>query len=687
MIKHYSKYINNNIVNKPNKKIYDNTIYALDIETTNYIIHDNSIYSSIYYDKLSENEKKDCIKQSFMYVWQLSINEQVYYGRTWSELEEFIKKIDNSNSYRKILFIHNASFEFHALLNKFKFTEVFARKTRKIMKCSFKDYNIEIRCTYMLTNMSLADLAKNYDLPLKKLKYDYNKIRLPITHLTKKELKYIENDCLIIYHYITKIELPKYKFINKIPLTLTGHVRQELRSVVHKNASYKRKTRKSINTNPLIYNFLTKAYWGGYTHSNWIFTDYLLKNVTSYDITSSYPYSLCVFKYPMSKFEECFISDENDLLDTFAYLLKVKFYEIECLYNNNFISRHKCIEIENAEYDNGRIIKADSLTIILTDVDFKFILKSYKKKKIEIIQAFYAKYDYLPIELVHFILDKYVNKTQYKNVEGKEIIYQINKSMFNAIYGMTTTNVIRDEVVFSDVWQKWKDERKLKNDEIIEKLLDLEKEGFLSYAWGVWDTAYSRNNILNLCLLYDDYCAYIDTDSLKLVKGYDEKYINDYNNNVYEKIKKICEKRDIDIELFRPRDKDGVKHLMGIIENEGEYQEFITQGAKKYAYRKNDKLHIVVSGVPKSGVECLNNDINKFKDNLIFSYNKTNKMTLIYNDNQIPVTITDYQNNTLTINEKNGIVTLPATYSLNKAQEYARLVLEGSSRRSLYETI
>lgn len=49
----------------------------------------------------------------------------------------------------------------------------------------------------------------------------------------------------------------------------------------------------------------------------------------------------------------------------------------------------------------------------------------------------------------------------------------------------------------------------------------LEKEetkGFLSFSYGVWVTAYARNNLLRNVIKCDDYVVYCDTDSMKLVE-------------------------------------------------------------------------------------------------------------------------------------------------------------------------
>lgn len=103
----------------------------------------------------------------------------------------------------------------------------------------------------------------------------------------------------------------------------------------------------------------------------------------------------------------------------FAYLLKVKFYGIKSKYFNNFISVSKCEDVVNCNIDNGRVISADELTITITDVDFYFILQAHKIEKYEIIESYYSFYKYLPKQFINFVLEKYVNKTQFKGVERK----------------------------------------------------------------------------------------------------------------------------------------------------------------------------------------------------------------------------------------------------------------------------
>ena len=102
---------------------------------------------------------------------------------------------------------------------------------------------------------------------------------------------------------------------------------------------------------------------------------------------------------------------------------------------------------------------------------------------------------------------------------------------------------------------------------------------------GVWVTAYARYNLISNLIKLDKKVAYADTDSLKLIEGFDENVIKDYNKKVVEKLKKVSHELGINVKRFAPEDKDGKRHILGIFEKDAFYDEFITQGAKKYAYK------------------------------------------------------------------------------------------------------
>ena len=669
-----------------------NDIFTFDIETSSILNLNGSFLSASEYQNLSKESQEQCEFLAFPYIWQLGINENIFYGRTFEELEEFLKLIDKLTSgIKKIIFVHNLSFEFQFLISHFNITDVLARKTRHVMKCSFVDFNFELRCTYMMSNVALKILAKTYKLPVQKLSgdLDYSIIRNSKTCLEDKELAYCENDCLVVYYYI-KMELETYKSIDRIPLTYTGHVRRELRSIVATDWKYKNQVKKCINVDGHIYNLLVQAFQGGYTHANWFYTSKILKNIDSYDFTSSYPFVMVSEKYPSSEFKKCKIKKAEDMLSRFAYILVVRFKNIKSKYYNNFISFSKCRNIKKGCYDNGRVVSAEELEITLTDVDFKILLQSYSGTY-TILESYYSVYNYLPKKFIDFILEKYVVKTKLKNIEGSEVNYALAKNSFNSLYGMTVTNNIKDEAIFENgIWKT----RKLENVEIITALSQEKTKGFLSFSWGVWITAYSRFNLISNIINLDNYMIYADTDSIKLVQGYDKNIIENYNKKVIKKLKNVSEKLNIPFSKFAPEDIKGNKHCLGLFEKEYTsktdksftYKEFKTEGAKKYAYRTMDgDIKITVSGVPKCGAVALNNDLKNFTDNLLFKHEDTGKNMLMYNDLQPEFEITDYQGNKDFINQRTGACIIPATYELNKSIEYADFLDENSEERSIYK--
>lgn len=684
---HWSEYHGHEI-DVVSKKV-DNTIYTFDIESTSYLILNGEIISASEYLNLNEEDREKALPCACMYIWQFSINETVYYGRTWEEFKSFLDRLEENCDLKKYIFVHNLSFEFQFFASQFKIKSVMSRKSRKVMAAKLLDYNIEFRCTYYMSNVSLAYLPKLFNLNVQKMvgDLDYTKLRTPATKMTETELGYCEHDCLVVYEYI-KMELVKYKSVNRIPMTSTGKVRKELQSLVMRDYEYRHITRGSINIKPSVYNMLVDAFAGGYTHANFMYTDEVIPNVDSYDETSAYPYVMVTSKFPMSEFKECHIRTVDDMIEKYAYLLKVTFHNLKCKYYNNFISASKCENIVGAMFDNGRIVSAKEVTITITDIDFRFFLDVYDIESYEINESYYAIYKYLPKKFINFILEKYVNKTKFKNVKGKELDYVKEKNKFNSLYGMTVTNMIRDEVKFDNItgWSEFE----LTDSLIFDKLLEEKEKAFLSFSWGVWVTAYARDNLLRRMILLDPYVVYSDTDSLKCAKGYDAKVFVEYNQSVIKKIQKVSSTLNIPFENYAPEDSKGVKHLLGIFECETgagrqyTYDKFITQGAKKYCVEIDGQIEITVSGVPKSGNKCLKR-IEDFRDDLVFDYKYTNKQTIMYNDNQSPVDIVDYLGVKYKVDDKSGCCLLPTTYKLGKSLDYANLLTDNSTNRAKFK--
>ena len=64
-------------------------------------------------------------------------------------------------------------------------------------------------------------------------------------------------------------------------MTYTGHVRKEFKDLISHDWNYKNKLYKAINTDGHVYNLMVQAFQGGFTHSNWFYTDKIIENVDS----------------------------------------------------------------------------------------------------------------------------------------------------------------------------------------------------------------------------------------------------------------------------------------------------------------------------------------------------------------------------------------------------------------------
>ena len=140
------------------------------------------------------------------------------------------------------------------------------------------------------------------------------------------------------------------------------------------------------------------------------------------------------------------------------------------------------------------------------------------------------------------------------------------------------------------------------------------------------------------------------------------------------------------IENFMPTDIKGKQRPLGVFDNDGEYTQFITQGAKKYAYidKEDYKIHITVAGVPKKGATALKK-LEDFRDDFVFDFKDTGKNLLIYNDDQEEFELEDYKGKKKIIKDKYGCVLIPTTYVLGKAEEYMELVSDESSKRAIFK--
>ena len=671
--------INTKDVIKSKDKIYYNLAMSFDIETSSFYEDKNGIiYTNDDYRKLKNTVKAD--KKAIMYIWQFAIEENVIIGRTWNDFLYFCKKLYDFLNLKEryiVVYVHNLSYEFQFICKWFNWVDIFADSERKPIKAT-TDSHFIFKCSYRLSGYSLEVLANNLKSHnIKKMvgDLDYNLIRNSKTPISKEELKYCENDVLIVTSYIDE-QINEFGNIEKIPLTQTGKVRRYVRKQCFQNKEYQYFIKELTIEKP-EYMLLKNAFMGGFTHCNAMYTNKICKNVTSYDFTSSYPTVLISEKYPMSKGKEVYITTESELLNlikNYCVLVDLQFTNIKTSFMyEQIISYSKCRNVKNPLINNGRIVQADTLTITCTDVDFLNIRDFYKWDNLKIGLCYIYEKNYLPKEFIKTILHLYKSKTELKGVDGKEVEYLHSKELLNSLYGMCVTSIVHDTVSFNGA--EWTTENGNLDEEL--KNYNTDKNRFLFYHWGVWCTAYARNNLYTgIKECKDDY-IYSDTDSIKIFNAdKHQKYFEKYNKWIVQKLGKCLNYHKIPLDYISPKTIKGESKTLGIWDFDGFYTDFKTLGAKRYIFRKDDKISITVCGLSKkSGKEFIENQEKPFlffNDGMFVDCEHTGKMTHTYIDREIENVITDYLGNTAYYHEKSFIHLEKTDYLLSLSDMYIK---------------
>ena len=671
--------INTKDIIKSKDKIYYNLAMSFDIETSSFYEDKNGvIYTNDDYRKLKNTVKAD--KKAIMYIWQFAIEENVIIGRTWNDFLYFCKKLYDFLNLKEryiVVYVHNLSYEFQFICKWFNWIDIFADSERKPIKAT-TDTHFIFKCSYRLSGYSLEVLANNLKSHnIKKMvgDLDYNLIRNSKTPISKEELKYCENDVLIVTSYIDE-QINEFGNIEKIPLTQTGKVRRYVRKQCFQNKEYQYFIKELTIEKP-EYMLLKNAFMGGFTHCNAMYTNKICQNVTSYDFTSSYPTVLISEKYPMSKGKEVYVNTENELLNlikNYCVLVDLQFTNIKTSFMyEQIISYSKCRNVKNPLINNGRIVQADTLTISCTDIDFLNIKDFYKWDNMKIGLCYIYKKDYLPKEFIKTILHLYKSKTELKGVDGKEVEYLHSKELLNSLYGMCVTSIVHDTVNFNGA--EWTTENGNLDEEL--KNYNTDKNRFLFYHWGVWCTAYARNNLYTgIRECKDDY-IYSDTDSIKIFNAdKHQKYFEEYNKWIVQKLEKCLNYHKIPLDYISPKTIKGDIKTLGIWDFDGFYTDFKTLGAKRYIYRKDDKISITVCGLSKkSGKEFIENQQKPFlffNDGMFVDCEHTGKMTHTYIDREIENIITDYLGNQAYYHEKSFIHLEKTDYLLSLSDMYIK---------------
>lgn len=677
---HYTKFQKPKANNyKYRGKVYDDNIYTFDIETISLFEIDGEFkpfdynINAAYY---AEHDKVSCC-----YIWMFGVNDKVYYGRNLIEFGSILQQLGGTGK-RIYIYVHNLSYEMQWLFNIFvaynwHISNICARQIRKPIVFILDELNIEFRCSYMLTNLSLEKSAEKYtDVKKAVGNLNYNKAHSPLSELSQEELYYCYMDIITLYKIILYFR-NLYKHLKSIPLTQTGEVRYSFRKEV---GYYYIKEQQQKVPPAYIYELLMIAFAGGITHGNILYLNRIMYDIWSFDFSSSYPWVLVSEQYPLTPFRKINIIQAKQMKETHCILYRVKLSNLVSKYYNHYIPVYKMINIKgDPVIDNGRLASLNgSCEMVISDIDLEMIIASYKCD-IEYIDIFASRKGYLDKKVIKFILQRYKDKTTLKNVEGQEEYYMKMKQELNSIFGMSAQNPLKTGITCSNEGEWGAEEYSQKF--VIKKLEEMKKSFstlFFPMAIGVWCTAYARRNLWQYGVIpLDKDIVYYDTDSIKGKGDKVYKVVAEYNKMVNEKIDELIKIHDLDESYFRPKDIKGIQHTIGEFDDEtknGRYKQLITLGAKKYFYVDHEgKKHITVSGISKKASNYI--EIEDFKRGYQFSYEATDKLIHFYNNEQQPFKYKDCDGNIYRCDQRYSIILQPTQYTLGITDKLLEYIL------------
>lgn len=642
---------------------------AFDIETTN-------IYQRGADGRIDSEAMRP---YAFMYHWQFCIADYVIFGRTWEEFSTLLftlsTRMDLRLDHRLVVYVHNLSFEFTFMHRFLNIAEYFFRDERKPLYVTTQE-GIEFRCSYMLSNMNLQKFCENergvVHYKLSGENYDYGKMRTSETPLTMEEKAYCYNDVRGLAECIrSRMESDT---LAEMPLTSTGYVRRDFRNAMKKNPQ-NRRIFKNAEYDARIYTLLRRAFRGGDTHANIRAAGQIIHDVQSFDISSSYPGVMVTEMFPMGKFKK--ISNaafKSGLCEKhgLAYIARMRFYDIKLKRGaaDPYIPFSQCMKVEghsNASgedesghniYDNGRVVRADAIEIVLTDIDLKIVRECYDYGRAYVREVWATGYGYLPDEFRDQVRRYFRGKTELKGVEGKYYEYMRSKNRINAAYGMMVQRINDEEIRFE-------------NGEFETVQLDLAEEiqkffkknnNFLLYQWGVWVTAHARARLHAGITAAGRGAVYWDTDS---VKCFGKDFTDDF-----KKLNEAYLQKAIDNYAFAD-DPRGVRHYMGVFEYEETYKRFITLGAKKYLVEnERGELHSTIAGVgKKQGAEFFRaHGMEAFRAGCVIE--NSGHLVAYYNNDEIHTIEIDG----VKMATAGNLALVDDTYTLGLTAEYADLL-------------
>ena len=629
-------------------------------------------------DTETSKEVPGQVCRNYVVAWTISLrsfdtNIVTLYGHKPSEFIDAVNRIIMAmKGDQTYIYFHNLPYDWQ-FLRKFMFREWGYPLHQLNVKPHYPIYiefenGIILRDSLILAQRGLDSWASELQVRHQKACgfWDYDVIRHQNGRFTPHEKTYIEHDTLAGVECLQATLDTLHKDIAHIPFTATGIPRENVQRLAKANDG--RELFLKIVPSYDIQLILENVFHGGYTHNNRRYIEVITKgDITAYDAASQYPHCLCRFKFPMGKFTPLHKPQSIEFIlenaEKYAFIFKLILIKPK-LKNNSIpmpvIQKSKGTKMINAVDDNGRILCSEYFELYTNEIDLSLIAAQYDYHAAACVEVYYSEKDYLPRWFTDYVYECFVEKTNLKG--GDPVDYAIAKAKLNSLYGMCVQHPVKliiEENYISGEYGIPEDQnpRKLYDDYINNM------NSVLPYQWGVWTTSYAMKCLFEI----GSNCQGIGSDGKEgiwLYSDTDSCYGIHWNHEGIKEYNRKC-MEDLTVRGYGSVHHNGRDYWLGICEVDGEYSEFISLGAKRYAVRKKKDglLKITVAGVPKKGFLCLDNDLHNFHAGFIFDGETTGKKQHSY-FNEEEIWIDEYGN------ERGDSIDLsPVSYLLDSVTE------------------
>lgn len=303
-----------------------------------------------------------------------------------------------------------------------------------------------------------------------------------------------------------------------------------------------------------------KTFIGGYCGCTTI--EDLKESIGHVDFTTSYIAQALTNYYPMSRFVKADIEDFKSNLKNKCCLINVTFYNFKAG-NYIFVGKKHAIDIENPVYSQiSKILSADKVTFLVTEMDFELLSTLYDFTTFEINEYFIADRAPLPEYVTSVAQELYMKKaTALKDTPEREWAKTLTEHVYGAM----------DSPIYGD--KDW---------------FNVRHEAVASPYWAIWMISHARFALMTTAATLGKDFIYADTDSLFFKNPYlHVQLIEQYNRAMQAKVESFCLKHDLDFEVFKElgtfkyEDEASADHFTIV--------RFKACGPKRYMYVYNKK--------------------------------------------------------------------------------------------------